>query len=76
MPGTVEINIPWINSETVIFEAAYYPEITPLRQQISKAGGIIITGRDMYVKMAQVQFKLFTGRNISSKTIKKYLIFE
>ena len=73
LPGSVEVSVPWIDSECTVFEAAYFPKVTPLGLQAKRVGARHITGKEMYVGMARHQFMLFTGKNISGKRVREYL---
>jgi 3-dehydroquinate dehydratase/shikimate dehydrogenase len=48
--------------DTVIFDTVYNPEQTLLIKQAREAGSHTITGIDMFVGQAALQFKLFTGQ--------------
>ena len=47
----------------VIFDAVYTPENTLLINSGRQIGCNVITGVDMFVRQAGLQFKLFTGQN-------------
>lgn len=46
----------------VVFETIYTPETTMLVREARARGCHVITGVDMFVRQAALQFKLFTGR--------------
>jgi 3-dehydroquinate dehydratase/shikimate dehydrogenase len=48
--------------DTVVFDTVYNPEQTLLIKQAREAGSHTITGIDMFVGQAALQFKLFTGQ--------------
>jgi 3-dehydroquinate dehydratase / shikimate dehydrogenase len=47
--------------DQVVFDTVYNPEQTLFVKEARKAGCTVITGIDMFVGQAAVQFKLFTG---------------
>jgi 3-dehydroquinate dehydratase/shikimate dehydrogenase len=47
--------------EMVVFDTVYNPERTLLLKQAQEAGCRVITGVDMFIGQAALQFKLFTG---------------
>jgi 3-dehydroquinate dehydratase/shikimate dehydrogenase len=51
-----------LKKEMVVFDTVYNPEQTLLLKQAREAGCRIITGVDMFVGQAALQFYLFTGR--------------
>ena len=51
-----------LRAEMVIFDAVYTPEDTLLTKNGREVGCRVITGVDMFVRQAGLQFKLFTGR--------------
>jgi 3-dehydroquinate dehydratase/shikimate dehydrogenase len=51
-----------LKPECVVFDTVYNPEQTLLIKQARQAGCTAITGVDMFVGQAAVQFKLFTGQ--------------
>ncbi len=52
-----------MRSEMVVFDAVYTPEETLLIRNGRETGCKVITGVDMFVRQAALQFKLFTGRD-------------
>lgn len=75
LPGTSEIDLNWISENSVVFDAAYFPEKTCIGQQAEKVGARYINGKEMYLYMARRQFMLFTGRNVTTSRIQKNLVF-
>ena len=75
LPGTSEIDLNWISENSVVFDAAYFPEKTCIGQQAEKVGARYINGKEMYLYMARRQFMLFTGRNVTTSSIQKNLVF-
>jgi 3-dehydroquinate dehydratase/shikimate dehydrogenase len=51
-----------LQPEMVVFDTVYNPEHTLFLKQAREAGCRVITGVDMFVGQAALQFKLFTGR--------------
>jgi 3-dehydroquinate dehydratase/shikimate dehydrogenase len=47
----------------LVFDVVYNPEITRLLADARKAGATIISGMEMFVRQAAMQFKLFTGHD-------------
>jgi 3-dehydroquinate dehydratase/shikimate dehydrogenase len=45
----------------VVFDTVYNPETTLLLREAKARGGILITGVDMFIRQAGLQFQLFTG---------------
>jgi len=45
-----------------VFETIYTPETTLLVKEARARGSVVLTGVDMFVRQAAMQFKLFTGR--------------
>ncbi len=56
---------PWeeryLNPGMVVFDTVYNPEQTLLVKQARKASCKVITGVDMFIRQAAIQFQLFTG---------------
>ena len=56
---------PWeqryLEPGCVVFDTVYNPEQTLLVKQARQAGCRVITGVDMFIRQAALQFKLFTG---------------
>jgi pentafunctional AROM polypeptide len=75
LPGVSEVELPWLNQNSVVVEAAYFPQPTFIGAQAIKAGALVITGKEMYLHMARHQFMIFTGRNVSLEMVKKHLVF-
>jgi 3-dehydroquinate dehydratase/shikimate dehydrogenase len=47
----------------LVFDAVYNPEITRLLADARQAGASIVSGMEMFVRQAAMQFKLFTGHD-------------
>jgi 3-dehydroquinate dehydratase/shikimate dehydrogenase len=59
-----------LKPECVVFDTVYNPEQTLLIKQARQAGCTAITGVDMFVGQAAVQFKLFTGQDAPLETMR------
>lgn len=59
----------------VVFDTVYNPEQTLLIKEAKKQGCRVVTGVDMFVRQAAMQFKLFTGQDapidMMRQTLKK-----
>jgi 3-dehydroquinate dehydratase/shikimate dehydrogenase len=62
-----------LKPECVVFDTVYNPEQTLLIKQARQAGCTAITGIDMFVGQAAVQFKLFTGHEAPLETMRSVL---
>ena len=47
----------------VVFDMVYNPENTLLIKDARAAGCVVVTGVEMFVRQASLQFKLFTGKD-------------
>jgi len=52
-----------LHAGMVVFDAVYNPEITRLLADARQAGATIVSGMEMFVRQAALQFKLFTGHD-------------
>jgi 3-dehydroquinate dehydratase / shikimate dehydrogenase len=52
-----------LRTGTVVFDMVYNPENTLLIKDARAAGCAVVTGVEMFVRQASLQFKLFTGRD-------------
>ncbi len=57
----------------LVFDSVYNPEQTLLVKQVRDKGCRIITGVDMFVRQAALQFKLFTGHEAPSEVMRTEL---
>ena len=68
---------PWderyLQKKMVIFDTVYNPEQTLLIKQARKAGCRVITGVDMFIRQAALQFQLFTGEEAPSDLMRDTL---
>ncbi len=53
----------YLKRTMIVFDTVYNPENTLLIKQAREKGCRVITGVDMFVRQAALQFKLFTGRD-------------
>jgi pentafunctional AROM polypeptide len=75
IPGNSEVKLTGLSKDSIVVEAAYFPDPTFIGQQALNAGSTLITGKDMYLYMALHQFPLFTGRSITRGIVSKHLSF-
>ncbi|HTQ39069.1 MAG TPA: type I 3-dehydroquinate dehydratase [Pirellulales bacterium] len=54
-----------LRSQVVVFDMVYNPENTLLIKEAKAQGCSVVTGIEMFVRQALLQFKLFTGQNAS-----------
>jgi len=52
----------YLRPEMVVFDTVYNPENTLLVKDARNQGCTVVTGVDMFVRQANLQFQLFTGR--------------
>lgn len=68
---------PWdekyLQSNMVVFDTVYNPEQTLLIKQARKAGCKNITGVDMFIRQAALQFQLFTGEEAPTDLMRDVL---
>ncbi len=61
--------------DTIVFDTVYNPENTLLVKDARTAGAIVVTGVEMFVRQAALQFKLLTGKdapaNLMRETLKR-----
>ncbi|MCF0233898.1 MAG: hypothetical protein HUK22_02835 [Thermoguttaceae bacterium] len=55
----------------VVFDAVYNPETTYLLRMARERGCIAVSGVEMFVGQACLQFKLYTGMNASASFMRK-----
>jgi 3-dehydroquinate dehydratase / shikimate dehydrogenase len=53
----------YLNPEIVVFDTVYNPEQTLLLKLAREVGCTVITGVDMFIGQAALQFKLFAGQD-------------
>ena len=59
---TTDLVARW-RSVPVLFDVVYDPWPTPLVTGVSAASGVVVSGLDLLVHQAALQFTLFTGRD-------------
>jgi 3-dehydroquinate dehydratase / shikimate dehydrogenase len=62
-----------MRSEVVIFDTVYNPENTLLVKDARAAGAIVVTGVEMFVRQAALQFKLLTGHDAPAQLMRDTL---
>jgi len=60
-----------LKKDMVVFDTVYNPAETLLLKQAKEAGAKTISGLDMFINQACLQFKLFTGTDANSKLMRK-----
>ncbi|MBV9122464.1 MAG: shikimate dehydrogenase, partial [Planctomycetes bacterium] len=56
-----------------VFDTVYTPETTLLVKEARERGCRVLTGVDMFIRQAAMQFKLFTGKDPPVKTMVRAL---
>ncbi len=51
-----------LKATTLVFDTVYNPENTLLIKEARSQGCTVVTGVEMFVRQAGLQFKLFTGQ--------------
>jgi 3-dehydroquinate dehydratase/shikimate dehydrogenase len=54
-----------------VFDTVYNPEQTLLLKEARAAGCTVVTGLEMFVRQAGLQFKLFTGQDPPLETMRE-----
>ncbi|MGL4593988.1 MAG: shikimate dehydrogenase [Thermoguttaceae bacterium] len=62
-----------ISGKTLVFDAIYNPENTLLIKSAKEKGCKVVTGVDMFVGQACLQFKLFTGQKASASFMRQLI---
>jgi 3-dehydroquinate dehydratase / shikimate dehydrogenase len=62
-----------LKPEMVVFDTVYNPERTLLLKQALDFGCRVITGVDMFIGQAALQFKLFTGREAPTELMRQVI---
>lgn len=60
-----------LQANIVVFDCVYNPEQTLLIKQAREQGCKVISGVEMFVRQAAMQFKLFTGEDADKKAMRK-----
>ncbi|MCL2647193.1 MAG: type I 3-dehydroquinate dehydratase [Phycisphaerales bacterium] len=66
------LNVPF-HSSMVVFDTVYNPRMTKLLKQARKQGATIVTGNEMFVRQAAIQFQAFTGKSAPLDVFRKVL---
>jgi 3-dehydroquinate dehydratase/shikimate dehydrogenase len=62
-----------LKPEMAVFDTVYNPERTLLLKQAGEVGCRLITGVDMFISQAALQFKLFTGREAPTELMRQVI---
>ncbi|RWW35166.1 hypothetical protein GW17_00000028 [Ensete ventricosum] len=54
-------NLQALGSYAVVFDAVYTPKVTWLLREAEEAGATVVSGMEMFLRLAIGQFELFTG---------------
>jgi 3-dehydroquinate dehydratase/shikimate dehydrogenase len=57
----------------VVFDAVYNPENTLLVKDARSQGCAVVTGLEMFIRQASLQFRLFTGQNAPAELMRETL---
>jgi len=63
----------YLKPEMVVFDSVYNPERTLLLKQALEADCRVITGVDMFIVQAALQFKLFTGKEAPTELMRQVI---
>jgi 3-dehydroquinate dehydratase/shikimate dehydrogenase len=78
-PNVDECPVPvsFLHPHMMVFDTIYNPETTMLIKEAKARGCAVLTGVDMFVRQAQMQFRLFTGQEppaeLMAKAVKRAL---
>ncbi|UCD74625.1 MAG: hypothetical protein JSV91_12655 [Phycisphaerales bacterium] len=53
-----------LDDRVTVFDTIYSPRRTPLIEDAALRGARVITGRDMFIRQAALQFEKWTGRGL------------
>ncbi|MCC7084745.1 MAG: shikimate dehydrogenase [Pirellulales bacterium] len=62
-----------MRADVVVFDTVYNPENTLLVKEARTAGAIVVTGVEMFVRQAALQFKLLTGKDAPAEQMRDTL---
>lgn len=71
VPGADDVPL---NDEVVVFDTVYTPERTPLIQEAESRGAKVITGMEMFLRQAAMQFEMWTGKAAPIEVFNKALM--
>ncbi len=63
----------YLRPNMVVFDTVYNPENTLLVKDARSQGCTVVTGVDMFVRQAQLQFHLFTGQQADAVAMRESL---
>jgi 3-dehydroquinate dehydratase/shikimate dehydrogenase len=67
------IHASFLKQEMMVFDTVYTPENTLLVKEAKARGCLVLTGVDMFVRQAVLQFHLFTGRDVPLEYVDKVI---
>ncbi len=67
------IHKTFLKPSMLVFDTVYNPESTLLVKDARSRNCMVITGVEMFVRQAQLQFFLFTGKEASSERMRDVL---
>jgi 3-dehydroquinate dehydratase/shikimate dehydrogenase len=59
-----------LRASAIVFDTVYNPEQTLLIKEARQQGCTVITGVEMFVRQAALQFRLFTGQSAPVKEMR------
>lgn len=68
------IDAKFLKKDMVVFDTVYNPAETLLLKQAKQIGCKTISGLDMFIRQAALQFKLFTGSDANCELMRKILL--
>ncbi len=75
--GESPFSADWLNEQMLVFDTVYNPEETVLIGQAREKGCRTVTGLEMFVRQAAMQFQCFTGKPVPleqmQKTVREYI---
>lgn len=60
-----------LDDTMTVFDTVYTPQRTPLIAQAEARGATVVTGRDMFLRQAAMQFELWTGKTAPLETFER-----
>ena len=63
----------YLKPHMIVFDTVYNPENTLLIKEATARGCRLVTGVEMFVRQAQLQFELFTGKQASAEQMRESL---
>ena len=71
------VHVGYLKPSMIVFDTVYTPETTLLVKEARDRGSHVVTGVELFVRQAALQFKLFTGRepppDLFRKLVKRVL---